>query len=78
MHWIPKNKWILPDEFNHDYTDMPCIDSEYYSAELHVANMTQRWLINNFTPDRSKTSKQQIMDYLDKFHSKLPIATKKE
>lgn len=41
-------------------------DNEYYSAELHVANITQRWFMANFDKDSPLTSKQKIMDYLNK------------
>ena len=66
MHWISKNKWNLPDEFNLDYVHVIDADNEYYSAELHIANITQRWLMANFDKDSPLTSKQQIMDYLNK------------
>lgn len=74
INWILKNHWVLPDEFNLDYVNI--IDNDYYSAELHVANMAQRWFIGNFDKDSSITCKQQIMSYLNKWHSQLSSEAK--
>lgn len=76
INWILKNNWILPEEFTLNYVNIIDTDDDYYSAELHIANMAQRWFIRNFDKDHSITSKQKIMEYLNKWHSKLSSEAK--
>lgn len=75
IHWILKNKWILPEEFDVDYTSVS-IEDDRYSSELHVANITQKWFFANFDPKGSIKAKKKIMTYLNKVHPKLSSEAK--